>query len=289
MVNSMTGFARTVSELEIGRVTFEVKTVNQRYLDVNFRLPELFRRFEVDLRHALQTTLSRGKVDVSLRFVPGEQAQYDLVINRPLVAKLAQCVDTLNAEFSDYKPKLQAMDVLQFPGVMSNQDHLDDTVKAALLNAFADNLVVLKDMRGREGARLKAMIAARLIEVESIAAAVAQNMSALMQMQRDKLLQRIADLQVDVLQERFEQELVLLLQRADVDEELSRLQAHCQEVRDVLQRNEPIGRRLDFLMQELNREANTLGSKACDNSLTKASVELKVLIEQMREQVQNIE
>lgn len=289
MVSSMTGFARHVAEISIGRLTFEIKSVNQRYLDVNFRLPELFRRFEPELRQQIQSALSRGKVDVSLRFMPGEQAHYDLVVNKPLVRKLSDCIADVTECFAGNLPELQAMDILNFPGVMSNQDQLDDTVKQELLGASEHALTTLKDMRAREGARLHAMIIERLDDVEAIVARTVKIMPQLMQAQRDKLAQRIAELTVEVDGERFEQELVLLLQRADVDEELSRLEAHCAEVRGVMVRSEPIGRRLDFLMQELNREANTLGSKACDKQLTQASVELKVLIEQMREQVQNIE
>jgi uncharacterized protein (TIGR00255 family) len=289
MVNSMTGFARVEDDIPLGRVAWELKSVNHRYLEAGFRLPELFRRFENDIRTTLGSHVKRGKVDVSCRFSAGDDLPYDLVVNDVMLTKLAACSSKVNRIFGADGANIDTMAVLSYPGVLTQKDQMGDDVQAMILASLSRALESLVAMRAREGAGLKTFILERLAGVDALVSTLDACLPKIMQLQRDKLKARFYELNVTLDKDRLEQEMVLLLQKADVAEELHRLLAHTKEVRAVLERTEPIGRRLDFLMQELNREANTLGSKSIDTELTRASVEMKVMIEQMREQVQNIE
>lgn len=288
MTRSMTAFARHEAQTELGTLSWEIRSVNHRYLELGFRLEESFRPLEMAMRKRISDTLSRGKVEVALRYKAPEQQQDDIQINEPLARKVIDQYQQL-AGISQNPAALDLMKVLQWPGVIQteslDQQALSQRVMQTLDKALSDLLAT----REREGQALQAMIEQRCAQINAIADQVRKVMPDILENQRQKLRERVEDMQVNLEPERLEQEMVLLAQKSDVAEELDRLQSHVKEVEHVLQRDEPIGRRLDFLMQELNREANTLGSKSIDTGTTRFSVDLKVLIEQMREQIQNIE
>ncbi|MBD3634895.1 MAG: YicC family protein [Methylophaga sp.] len=284
----MTAFARFEEQTDLGTLSWEIRSVNHRYLEVGFRLDESFRPLEMAMRKFISDTLGRGKVEVALRYKSPEQQQDSLEINEALAERVISRYQQL-AALSDNAAPLDLMKVMQWPGVIEtpslDQEALSERVMASLQKALID----LVDTREREGAALQIMIEQRCQQIHRIAEEVRERMPEILQNHRQKLQERVQDLAINLEPERLEQEMVLLAQKSDVAEELDRLQNHVREVESVLQRDEPIGRRLDFLMQELNREANTLGSKSIDTDTTRYSVDLKVLIEQMREQIQNIE
>ncbi len=288
MTRSMTAFARHEAQTELGTLSWEIRSVNHRYLEVGFRLEESFRPLEMTMRKRISDVLSRGKVEVALRYKAPEQQQENIDINESLAQSVIARYQQL-AGSAENPAALDLMKVMQWPGVIQteslDQQALKDCVMQSLEQALADLLAT----REREGEALQAMIEQRCQQINEIAESVRELMPAILENQRQKLQERVADLQVNLEPERLEQEMVLIAQKSDVAEELDRLQSHVKEVEHVLSRDEPIGRRLDFLMQELNREANTLGSKSIDTGTTRFSVDLKVLIEQMREQIQNIE
>lgn len=288
MTRSMTAFARHEEQTPLGTLSWEIRSVNHRYLETNFRLEETFRPLEMVMRKLIGDTLSRGKVELALRYKAPEQQQEDIQINEVLAQSVIDRYQQL-ASLSGHAAPQDMMKVLQWPGVIQteslDQEALSELVISSLKQALDDLLAT----REREGAALQQMIEQRCEQINEIAEQVRQRMPEILQTHRDKLQERVHDLAVNLDPERLEQEMVLLAQKSDVAEELDRLQSHVKEVNHVLQRDEPIGRRLDFLMQELNREANTLGSKSIDTGTTRFSVDLKVLIEQMREQIQNIE
>jgi uncharacterized protein (TIGR00255 family) len=286
MIRSMTAFAGAERITPWGTLGCELRSVNHRFLEVGVRLPEELRALEPQLRERVAARISRGKLDLMLRLRAPDAAQ-TLAVNEPLVEQLAVLAQRLGARF----PQLQVQfaDLLQLPGVLQGQ-----TVDAAALQAQALELLdeVLAEFvaaREREGGKLAAAILERVDAVERIAGEVKELIPAIREGQRAKLAARLADLPHPVDPGRAEQELVLWLQKLDVDEELDRLGSHIKEIRRVLRQPEPAGRRLDFLLQEFNREANTLGSKSVDSRTSNAAVELKVLIDQIREQVQNLE
>jgi uncharacterized protein (TIGR00255 family) len=288
VTRSMTAFARYEEQTDLGTLSWEIRSVNHRYLEVGFRLEESFRPLEMAMRKLISETLGRGKVEVTLRYKSPEQQQENIEINQTLAERVIQQYQHL-ASLSDSPAALDLMKVMQWPGVIEtrslDQEALSEWVLASLKKALLD----LVATREREGAALQKMIEQRCQQIHEIADQVRNRMPEILENQRQKLQEKVQELGVDPDPERLEQEIVLLAQKSDVAEELDRLQSHVKEVELVLQRNEPIGRRLDFLMQELNREANTLGSKSIDTDTTRFSVDLKVLIEQMREQIQNIE
>jgi len=288
VTRSMTAFARHEEQTQLGTLSWEIRSVNHRYLELAFRLEESFRPMEMAMRKLISDTLSRGKVEVALRYKAPEQQQDKLDINEALAQTVIEQYQQLAARSANPAP-LDLMKVLQWQGVIQtqslDQEALNTLLMASLQKALADLLAT----REREGAALEQMIEQRCEQITDIAEQVRQRMPEILQAHRQKLQDRIAELEVNLEADRLEQEMVLLAQKSDVAEELDRLQSHVNEVKHVLQRDEPIGRRLDFLMQELNREANTLGSKSIDTDTTRYSVDLKVLIEQMREQIQNIE
>jgi uncharacterized protein (TIGR00255 family) len=287
MILSMTAFARSDYEGQDGSFYWEIRSVNSRYLELHFRLPDTLKNLEGQLRDSLRSKLTRGKVECSLKFVANTQ-QENLVINEELVNQLNQASDQVHNIIGPGNA-LDALEILKWPGVLSQPEMNMGQVKTDALHAFSVALSQLIEMREREGAALCTFIEQRLNGIDAEVGKVKAILPEILQAQRDNLLNRLADLQVKVDEERFEQEMVILLQKADVDEELDRLQAHLQEVTGILKSGGSVGRRLDFMMQELNREANTLSSKSISHLTTKIAVELKVLIEQMREQIQNIE
>ena len=288
MARSMTAFARQELVKDWGTLTLELRSVNHRYLDVSLRMPEDFRSLEPKIREQVSAKLARGKVDVGLRFSRSETSSGDIIIDKELVQQIANA--SREVDHILYNPEaVSSLDILRWPGVIKTPE-LDSAELTSALFELLD--LTLKDMlegREREGEKLADLISQRCQSISEVIVKVKKRLPEIMQIWREKLLTRIQDASVEVDENRLEQELVILAQKTDVDEELDRLTTHVAEVERVLKDQKPIGRRLDFLMQELNREANTLGSKSIDTETTKASVDLKVLIEQMREQIQNIE
>lgn len=287
MVFSMTAFARASSECAQGRFTWEIRSVNSRYLELHFRLPDAFRDLEPALRERLKKSLNRGKVECTLRFQP-LQGENKLSVNHELVHELNRAADEVHAIIGPGNA-MNVLEVLAWPGVISSAETDGKALQQAALQAFDDCLRSSCDARAREGEELAALIRQRLEKMQQIVTVVSAAMPQALAAQRQQLEDKIAELNITLDSSRLETEMVLLAQKADVAEELDRLNTHIQEVGRILSQDEPIGRRLDFMMQELNREANTLSSKSLTTSITQAAVDLKVLIEQMREQVQNIE
>ncbi|HEB86524.1 MAG TPA: YicC family protein [Gammaproteobacteria bacterium] len=288
MVRSMTAFSRQEENGAFGRLTLELRSVNQRFLDINFRLPEELRSLEPRLRTVISDHLSRGKVEFSLRYQPPEAGQDALVLDMDRVKQISDASREIDRILYDHTP-VNALEILRWPGVLQtcsvDQDSLFNAVSVLLDTALADLIAT----REREGEKLAAVIEQRCAAMAALVEQVRTKMPEIMAAWREKLKARLEQVGVEVDAERLEQEIVLLANKTDVDEEMDRLAMHIEEVRRVLNDDQPIGRRLDFLMQELNREANTLGSKSVHIDTTRASVDMKVLIEQMREQVQNIE
>jgi len=289
MPRSMTGFARREAKLPWGTAVWEIRSVNHRYLEPSFRLPEDFREIEPHLREAMRKSLQRGKVEASLAIQWEQEGETELGINLSRVAQLTKAAQQINGLLGAAASPVNALDILKWPGVIQKQELDRDAMQTAVLKLFNSALEGLIEHRTREGDELEQLILQRLDAVSAQVVAVRARLPEILQTQREKLHAKLAALQVDLDADRLEQEIVLLAHKADVDEELDRLDTHVIEVKRSLKQDESLGRRLDFLMQELNREANTLSSKSIVSETTQAAVELKVLIEQMREQVQNIE
>ena len=290
MTQSMTAFAR--NDITVGNVdiSLELRSVNHRYLDISIRAPEDVREIEQTLRELVSHKLGRGKVELNIRTQNTvlAESETDIELDMPLVKQLAKASESIAQQLKN-SSAINPLDILHWPGVIQakpiNSEELHKNIKACLQQALDDFV----ETRKREGEKLAAMLLNRCDEMEQITTEVSKLLPDILQARKQKIQQRLKEFDVDSDDKRIEQEMVLLAQKMDVAEELDRLGAHLNEVRNVLKQNKPVGRRLDFLMQELNREANTLGSKSVDTATTRASVDLKVLIEQMREQVQNIE
>ena len=289
MPRSMTGFSRREIKLPWGTAVWEIRSVNHRYLEPSFRLPEDFREIEPHLRDAMRKALQRGKVEASLVVQWEQEVEAELGINLNRVTQLTKAAQQINHLLGDAASPINALDILKWPGVIQKQELDRETMQTAVLELFNSALEGLIEHRTREGNELEQLILQRLDAVSAQVVKVRARLPEILQTQREKLHAKLAVLQVDLDPDRLEQEIVLLAQKADVDEELDRLDTHVIEIKRSLKQDESLGRRLDFLMQELNREANTLSSKSIVSDTTQAAVELKVLIEQMREQVQNIE
>lgn len=287
MILSMTAFARADQQSTLGSYSWEIRSVNSRYLEPHFRLPDSLKAIEGPVRDILRKQLSRGKVECTLKFTP-EMAAQSLCINENLVDQLNQAADQVHGIIGPGNA-LDALEILKWPGVLT-QPVLDmEQIQQQALDCFNQALADLLTMREREGAALQVFIEQRIEGIGEQVQKVKALLPEILNEQRTNLLSRFADLQISVDENRLEQELVIMLQKADVDEELDRLSAHLKEVAGILKQGGAVGRRLDFMMQELNREANTLSSKSISFLSTQIAVELKVLIEQMREQIQNIE
>ncbi|MFZ3202366.1 MAG: YicC/YloC family endoribonuclease [Pseudomonas sp.] len=287
MIHSMTAFARAEQAGANGTLSWELRSVNHRYLEPHLRLPDAFRDLEGAVREALRNGLSRGKVECTLRFAEDSAGQ-PLQVDRERAAQLVAAAESV-ASLIKHPAPLNPLEVLSWPGVLVADAADPQALNKAALALFKQALDELKQSRSREGIELAKLLTERLDSIDGEVAALRELAPQMLAMQRQKILDRSAELQVELDPQRLEQELVILAQKSDVAEELDRLSTHVSEVRRVLKSGGAAGRRLDFLMQELNREANTLGSKAFDTRSTQAAVNLKVLIEQMREQVQNIE
>ena len=288
MIQSMTAFARESAATDQGTLTVELRSVNHRYLDCSFKLPDALRILEPRLREKAGTALARGKLDCLIRLQAHPAATGELQINTAQLDKLLATTGIIQERMAGAAP-FSALQVLQFPGIYSAQEQSDEQLQQDALSLFGKALDSMKQDRSREGGKLATLVLDRLGQVEAQVNATREVLPDLMQHQRDRITARIAELAIEIDQNRLEQELVYMAQKADVDEELDRLDTHVSEVRRTLKKGGPCGRRLDFLMQELNREANTLSSKSISSATTLNAVELKVLIEQMREQIQNIE
>ena len=289
MTKSMTAFARSERRNTLGELVWEIRSVNHRFLEVMVRLPEDLRMLETTVREKVGAKLSRGKVDCGLRYRPGQAAQPDIQVNGELVERLMAAVDRVSDQLEDGRGGPSAMQVLQWPGVVELQRPDMTPVMEQAVALLDETLDDLSSGRAREGEKLATLIQQRCSALREQVAIVKTRMPEVIVELRERLSKRLGELSEELDVARVEQEMVLLAQRLDVDEEMDRLYTHLDEVESVIQRNEPIGRRLDFLMQELNREANTLTSKSSDVTVTQCAVEMKVLIEQMREQIQNIE
>jgi uncharacterized protein (TIGR00255 family) len=284
----MTGFSRVESQHDWGNLVLELRSVNHRYLDLSLRLPEECRGFEQALRETIGKRLSRGKVDCSMRLQQAAASDGELTVDTELAGKVARASREIDGLLYDPAP-VSSLEVLRWPGVLQTPALDMESLKTASLELLNRALEELIASRAREGEKLKAMLEERCAGIASIVDEVQAAIPEIKSGWENKIRERLAEAKVDVDDGRLTQELILMSQKMDVEEELDRLKAHIQEIRRVLGQNGPVGRRLDFLMQELNREANTLGSKSVAVVTSQASVELKVLIEQMREQVQNIE
>ena len=288
MIYSMTGFAAVSRDLPLGTLSLDLRSVNHRYLDVQFRMPEELRTFEPAMREAIGAKLTRGKVECRVGLTRAAAAPSVLEINESLLTRLAELNDQVQARLPQAKD-LSVADVLRWPGMFGAdtlpQEQLRDNLMAMLSQAIKD----FTDTRAREGEKLAAMLLDRVGTMEKLAHDVAPRMPALVAAHQEKLTQRLKEAVVALDEERIRTEVAVFATRIDVDEELTRLTTHLSELRRILSKGGNVGKRLDFLMQELNREANTLGSKSVDVEVSQTSMELKVLIEQMREQVQNIE
>ncbi|MDO3388586.1 YicC/YloC family endoribonuclease [Gilvimarinus sp. SDUM040013] len=288
MPRSMTGFARLESKQTDYTLTWEVRSVNHRYLEMHLRLGDDFREIEPKLREIIRTKLQRGKLEVTINFQPEQASAGKIGLDSERLAQLADACTRIDAQVPNCAA-INPLEVLRWPGVQVTQEMDRESLHASALALFSDTLDQLVEHRAREGNELASFIEQRLVSIAEHVAQLRERMPEILQAQRDKLAEKIAALQVELDPDRLEQEIVMMAQKADVDEELDRLDTHVQEVRRTLKQKNSLGRRLDFLMQELNREANTLSSKSVVSETTQAAVELKVLIEQMREQVQNIE
>ena len=287
MIYSMTAFARLEVKKDWGDAVWEIRSVNQRYLENFFRLPEQFRGLENTLREKLRQSLTRGKIECSLRIEIKKQTNAELNLNKELANQVIQSLQWIKAQAGE--GEINLTDVLRYPGVVEAQEQDLDAISQDLLTAFDDLLTDFIAMRGREGEKLNDIIQQRLDAIAVEADKVRSQMPAVLQWQRERLLQRFEDARVNLEPQRVEQEMILLAQRVDVAEELDRLQMHVKETTNILKKGGAVGRKLDFMMQELNRESNTLASKSINADITASAVELKVLIEQMREQIQNLE
>ena len=287
MIYSMTAFARLEVKKDWGDAVWEIRSINQRYLENFFRLPEQFRGLENTLREKLRQSLTRGKIECSLRIETKKQTNVELNLNKELANQVIQSLQWIKTQAGE--GEINLADVLRYPGVVEAQEQDLDAISQDLLTAFDDLLTDFIAMRGREGEKLNDIIQQRLDAIAVEADKVRSQMPAVLQWQRERLLQRFEDAQVNLDPQRVEQEMILLAQRVDVAEELDRLQMHVKETTNILKKGGAVGRKLDFMMQELNRESNTLASKSINADITASAVELKVLIEQMREQIQNLE
>ncbi|HYG31716.1 MAG TPA: YicC/YloC family endoribonuclease [Methylophilaceae bacterium] len=288
MICSMTGFAAIEREIADGILVIELRSVNHRYLELQLKLDDQLRIFEPLIRELIAAKLGRGKVECRMSLIQrldsGEKSQ----LNHTALQRLKQLASDVQEHFPQSQP-LRVAEILHWPGVLNqqggNQEMLSHEIRTGLQQILQD----MSDARAREGARLKTLILERLTGVEQIVARVKPLLSPQIQAYEERLRAKLQEAVVTLSDERLSQEITLFMQRVDVDEELTRLSAHVEEVRRILDEDTAVGKRLDFLMQELNREANTLGSKSVSIEVSRASMELKVLIEQMREQIQNIE
>lgn len=288
MLRSMTAYDRKERSGDWGKLSWELRSINHRFLDIYPRLPEELRHLEPTVRERVGNTLARGKVECNLRYRPAAGVVTEIEVNWRYTERVLAACGALSQQLSTVAP-VNPLELLRLPGVVKESEPDLEPVGAAALELLDQTIAGLIESREREGGKLAEIVRDRADKIGQLASEVRARRQEVNASIRDKLTNRLKELDVSMDPGRLEQELVIIAQRMDVDEELDRLETHVTEVLRVLKRREPVGRRLDFLMQELNREANTLSSKSGDARTTAAGVEMKVLIEQMREQIQNIE
>ena len=288
MIYSMTAFAREQQHLPWGTMICEIRSVNQRHLDPSFKLPDALKELEIPLREIVRKRLGRGKVECAVRLNSETGEFTTMQINTEFAAQLHQAIQDLSRIF-EAPLSLSALDLLKWPGIMQDPEVDRQALNSATVSLFTRVLDHLIDMRMREGGELKELILGKLIEIDRIIVVIRTRMPEILKNHRLQLIAKLNGLAQELDNSRLEQGMVYLAQKVDVEEELDRLSTHIEEVKRVLATGGTVGRRLDFLMQELNREANTLSSKAVVSDTSLGAVDLKVLIEQMREQIQNIE
>lgn len=288
MITSMTGYATATQEISNGLISMELRSVNNRYLDIQFKLPEELRTFEAGMRELLNTKIKRGKIDCRLTFQSYPDLNLSQQLNSQVMRQLLDLNNTVQSNFMTAQ-SLSVAEILKWPGILVSDALPVTDLQEACNNLLQITLNELIATRLREGEKLKSILLDRLNQIRQLVSALSPRIPSLIKNFQEKLILRLQEAQVDFNDDRIRQELVLFASKIDIDEELSRLNTHLDEVEQTLLKGGASGKRLDFLMQELNRESNTLGSKSLDVEVSKISVELKVLIEQMREQVQNIE
>lgn len=288
MITSMTGFASVAREYDFGAISLELRSVNHRYLEIQFRLPDEFKSVENPMREAILARLTRGKVDCRVAFSPKPSSSGTPQLNDSVLAQLAELSAKIAARFPA-NPPMSVAEILRWPGVVDMPGVSADMLRDATLPLLQDAIAQLLDTRQREGEKLAALLLERVARMEDLARKTAPLIPQIVKSYEEKLAAKIAESSLTPDDERIRAEVVLFASKVDVEEELDRLNAHLSEVRRILKAGGAAGKRLDFLMQELNREANTLGSKSVAVDISRTSMELKVLIEQMREQIQNIE
>lgn len=288
MIYSMTGFAASSAELDAGSLALDLRAVNHRYLDIQMRMPDELRPLEPALREAIAAQLTRGKVECRVGFTARHAGQNPAQLNRALLKQLAQWNDEVQAVLPEAR-SLSVADILRWNGVLESAAVSGETLRATALQLLQQVLQEFAAARGREGEKLRDFLLQRVARIGELCATVAPRIPAAIIAYEEKLAARLREAMQGGDDERLRQEITLFASKVDVDEELSRLQTHLAEMKRVLDKGGAVGKRLDFLMQELHREANTLGSKSVDAEVSRASMEMKILIEQMREQIQNIE
>lgn len=294
MIRSMTAFARQLRPVSGGVLCWELRSINHRFAEISVHLPEDLRNLETAVRERVALSLKRGKIECSLRlqkavaqYAPGNSS-VELRINDELVNQLLRASQQISALVKNAAP-LNTLDILRWPGVVQAAEIKEDLLASEALALLDDAIKELVEARTREGAKIMAVITQRCEAMQDVIVQVRQQLPSTLARLRAKLTSRFTELSIELDPARLEQEMLILIQKVDVDEELERLAMHVDEVTRLLWEDEPVGRRLDFLMQELNREANTLGAKSVDTETSRAAIDLKVIIEQMREQIQNIE
>ncbi len=289
MIRSMTAFASNQAQTDSGTLIWEIRSVNHRYLETTIRLPDSLRPLEIPARELLKQRLSRGKVDCLLRFQPGESYDTAITLNIPLAKQLIAASQQIYTLMKSNGKPMSPMEILNWPGIVQSVEIDSKPLQKSALQLLDTTLSELCASREREGEKLRDLIFQRCNTMKQWTKQIETSLPQVLNTIHQTISSRLTELTAEIEAARLEQELALLVQKLDIDEELDRLDTHISEVQRVLTLDEPVGRRLDFLMQELNRETNTIASKSADAEITRISVEMKVLIEQMREQIQNIE
>lgn len=293
MIQSMTAFARSQGQGEWGCAVCELRSINHRFLELHVRVPDNLLELEAPMRECIRRFVKRGKIECHLRYLPGDISGSELTINKHLAEQLSEANQTiltlLNKSSANHVASINTMDILKWPGILQISEMDFESIEDEIIPLLETALEDLVAAREREGSILKQLFLQRLDTMKNEIGNIRIHLPDILRAQRERLLTRFSDAKIELEAGRFEQEILLFSQKIDVSEELERMDAHITEVRRVLKHGGTAGRRLDFLMQELNREANTLGAKSADVETSRSSVELKVLIEQIREQVQNVE
>ena len=287
MPKSMTAFSRTDISGEFGSLVVELKSVNHRFIEINFKIPDALKQLEVELRNFIKQELTRGKIECIITIHESENLP-DIALNEAQIRKYLESIHQLKNEIKDSAP-ISITDFLKLPGVLIEKHPKLDNLKDLIIKGFRDAISKLIDYRDIEGEKLKKDMLIKISAIETQIASLEKKLPKLLELNRIRLKKRADELAVQIDRDRLDQEMVILANRSDIDEEIVRMRSHTTEVKRLLDTDKSIGRKLDFLMQEMNREANTLGSKSLSDVTSGAAIELKVLIEQIREQVQNIE